>query len=135
MSTLAPSARRGQSRSASDQLAKGLGYFSLALGLTELLAPRAICDALGMGRHETLIRAYGAREVATGVAILMSRDATPWIVGRVAGDAVDIATVATTALKAANPKQSHAVMAIGALVGVTLLDAACAQGLITEARG
>lgn len=135
MTMLAPTALRGRSRSASDELAKGLGYFSIALGLAELFAPRAICDALGMGNHDALVRAYGAREVATGVAILMSHDATPWILGRVAGDAVDIATVAATALRADNPKQGNAVIALGALVGVTVLDAACAQGLIAEKGG
>lgn len=135
MSTLAPTALRGQSRSASDRLAKRLGYFSIALGMAGLLAPRAICDALGMEDHETLVRAYGAREVATGVAILISHDATPWILGRVAGDAVDIATVAATALRADNPKQSNAVIAVGALVGITVLDAACVHGLITEKGG
>ena len=135
MSTLAPTALSGRSRSSSDALAKGLGYFSIALGVAELLAPRALCNALGIGNHETLVRAYGVREVATGVAILMSHDATPWILSRVAGDAVDIATVAATGLRRGNPKQGNAVIAVGALVGVTVLDAVCAHGLITEKGG
>ena len=116
-------------RSASDALARGLGFFSLALGAAELLAPRAICRALGMEGRETLVRAYGAREVATGVAILASRDPTPWILGRVAGDALDIATVAT-GLRNDNPRQNNVVATIGVLVGAAALDAVCAAGLL-----
>jgi hypothetical protein len=42
------SALPGQSRSAYDKLARDLGYFSIALGVAELLAPRAICNAVGL---------------------------------------------------------------------------------------
>ena len=89
------SRRRGHRDSATDTLARGLGLFSIALGLAEFVAPRAIADALGMPGSKSLIRAYGAREIATGVAILASDDPTPWIWGRVAGDVLDIATLAT----------------------------------------
>jgi hypothetical protein len=132
--TLAPTALSGKSRSSSDVLARGLGYFSIALGVAELLAPRTLCRELGLEGHETLVRAYGAREVATGVAILMSPDPTPWILGRVAGDALDIGTVAM-GLRHDNEKQNNVVAALGALVGVTVLDAVCAQGLMTEKGG
>ena len=75
-------------------MAAGLGYFSIALGIAELVMPRAIRRAAGIEAPDALVRGYGVREIATGVAILMTHDATPWIWGRVAGDALDIATVA-----------------------------------------
>lgn len=127
-------AMRGQSQSPHDKTAEGLGYFSVALGMAELLAPQSLCRMLGMEGHETLIRAYGAREVATGVAILTSHDPTPWIWGRVAGDAVDIATVAA-ALRDDNPKKGNVVAGLAALVGVTALDVICASGLSGEKGG
>src|SRR5206468_745598 len=72
-----PTAMRGWSRSLHDRIASGLGYFSIALGLAELLAPRAVSRAAGLEGHETVVQAYGAREIATGIAILTSHDATP----------------------------------------------------------
>ena len=49
---------------AADQMARALGWFSIGLGLTELIAPGKITRALGMEGKENLVRAYGAREVA-----------------------------------------------------------------------
>jgi hypothetical protein len=124
-------ALRGVSQSPYDKMAQGLGYFSIGLGLAELLAPQALCRMLDMEGDETLIRAYGARELATGVAILTSHDPTPWIWGRVAGDAVDIGTLAT-ANRGTPEKRDDVIGAFAALVAVTALDAICAKGLMAE---
>jgi len=121
----------GWSRSLHDQIATGLGYFSIALGLTELLAPRAVSRAAGLEGHETVVQAYGAREIATGIAILTSHDATPWIWGRVAGDAADIATVVVGS-QDDSPHRANAPWALLALAGVTALDVICAIGLTAE---
>ena len=117
----------GWSRSLHDQMATGLGYFSIALGLTELFAPRAVSRAAGLDGHETVVQAFGAREVATGIAILTSHDATPWIWGRVAGDAADIATVVAGSQE--SPHRENTPWALVALAGVTALDVVCALGL------
>ncbi len=116
-----------------DETARGLGYFSIALGVAELAMPRAICRAAGIEVLELLVRGYGVREIATGVAILMTHDATPWIWGRVAGDAVDIATVAMA------PPERHGEdrkpWALGALLAVTAVDLFCASCLNAEKGG
>src|SRR5436305_2291148 len=122
---------RGRSWSSHDRLAKNLGYFSIALGMVELMAPRALCNAIGLRGMEPVIRAYGARELATGVAILASHNPEPWIWARVAGDIADIATVAT-GLQQDNSKKDNNLLALAALVGVTALDVACASALGTE---
>ena len=101
----------GRSQSPDDRRARGLGLFSVALGVTELLAPRAVCAAVGLDGHEGLVRAYGAREIATGAAILASHDATPWMWGRVLGDAADLVTVAM-GLGQGKPKKDNAVLAL-----------------------
>lgn len=111
-----------------ERLATGLGWFSIALGVAELAAPGAICNALGMRGREGVVRAYGVREVMTGIAILASHDPTPWIWGRVGGDALDLATLAT-GLEGDNPKKDNVWAATAAVAGITALDLACAQRL------
>jgi hypothetical protein len=116
-----------------ERLATGLGLFSIGLGLLELTAARGLCRALGMEGHERLIRAYGARELATGVAILTSHDPTPWIWGRVGGDAIDLATLAV-AHRGDNPQAGNLLLATAAVAGVTALDVVCASGLTADKR-
>lgn len=120
-----------------EALAKGLGVFSIGLGLAELLAPRSFCRAFGMKGQENLFRAYGVRELATGVAIMMSHDPAPWMWGRVGGDAIDLATLAA----GGDPKGEregeqtrNLGIAVAAVAGVTIMDAVCAVGLGMDQR-
>jgi hypothetical protein len=122
-----PSPRDGADGS-TDALAQGLGWFSIGLGVTELVAPGYLARFHGMQERTELIRAYGAREIMTGIGILSQQDPTPWIWGRVAGDAVDLATLAP-GLRADNPSQRNVIVAVAAVAGVTMLDAVCAQRL------
>jgi hypothetical protein len=46
-----------------------------------------------MKNHHTLIRAYGLREIAAGIGILAAIRRAPWVWSRVAGDAMDLATL------------------------------------------
>jgi len=114
-----------------DETARGLGYFSIALGIAELAMPRALGRAAGIAAPDTLVRFYGVREIATGVAILMTHDATPWIWGRVAGDALDIGTVAfgPPDWRGGDRKKPWA---LGALAAVTAVDLFCAFCLSRE---
>lgn len=111
---------RRQNRSA-DSLAIGLGWFSIALGVAELVAPRTLGRALGMEEKAGVLQAYGLREIATGVGILTSQHPGPWLWGRVAGDGLDLATLACS-LSPDNPKRGNVGVAMGAVLGVTLLD-------------
>jgi hypothetical protein len=125
------SGRRGHPDSGTDALARGLGVFSIALGLVEIFAARSLTRALGMQGNETLVQAYGAREIATGIGILASSDPTPWIWGRVGGDALDIATL-VTGLDDDNPNRGNVGLALAAVAGATALDVYCAQALSSE---
>lgn len=130
--TLPQTALPGQSRSAHDRTAKGLGYVSIALGIAELLAPRALCRATRLRGMEQVVRAYGAREVATGVAILTSHNPEPWIWARVAGDMADMATVATGLRRGKGHKRDNNMLTLAALTAVTAVDIACASGMNGE---
>ena len=110
-----------------DQLGRALGWFSIALGVTELLAPRRFTQALGMEGNEGLVRAYGAREIGSGL-LSLSLDRNVGLWSRVAGDALDIATVATT-LRPGNRKIGNVLLTLGLLAGITALDVLGAQAV------
>lgn len=120
------SPRRGQPDRAGDRLARTLGLVSIGIGLVEILAPRAITEALGMTGRETLVRAQGVREIATGIGLLAAQDPAPFVWGRVAGDALDMASLAP-ALDEENPQRGNAALALAAVAGVTAVDLAVAR--------
>ncbi|MCR0984934.1 hypothetical protein [Roseomonas populi] len=115
-----------------DRLARGLGWFSIGLGLTELLAPRLITRAVGLRGREGLVRAFGVRELGHGV-LSLSVDKQAGLWSRVAGDVLDIVAV-LPALSPANRKHGNAELALIMLLGVTVLDVLAAQGVSARHR-
>ncbi|WP_398466616.1 hypothetical protein [Tardiphaga sp.] len=113
------------SLTASDRMARNLGWFSLGLGAIELFAPKRVTQALGMEGDEGLIRAYGLREVAAGV-LSLSTDKEVGLWSRVAGDGLDMATL-VGAMHYHNPKKGNVALAMLVVGGITLLDLATAQ--------
>ncbi|MCF7200559.1 transcriptional regulator [Pseudomonas oligotrophica] len=111
-------------------LARGLGWLSLGLGVVQLLAPRQVTRFIGMPGSETMVRACGLREIATGVGILLSDDPRPWIYGRIGGDALDLAGLGWSIERGDQP--AGAALAAGAVAGLTALDVSCARGLDAE---
>lgn len=93
------------------KLARALGWFSIGLGVAELVAPGKLTRALGVGPRNRLVRAYGVREIATGVGLLTQSRKAPWLWARVAGDALDLGTLA------AGARRSHRTKWIGAAMG------------------
>lgn len=114
-------------------LAQGLGWFSIGLGLAEVLAPGNLARFLGMEERTELIRVYGMRDIATGVGILSQDDPTPWLWGRLGGDVLDLGTLAA-GLKDNNPQRENVGLAIAAVAGVMALDVFCARALGAEAE-
>ena len=86
---------RSKAASDSTTLSRGLGWFSVALGLTEIAMPRALARTIGVDdpgpATAWLIRAMGVRELVNGIGVLMQprRSAPLWT--RVLGDAIDLA--------------------------------------------
>lgn len=110
-----------------DRFGRMLGWFSIGLGLTELLAPQRITRALGAEGRENLVRAMGARELVHGVVCLsVNNDYGAWT--RVAGDMVDLAALAAL-YRDDNPKKDNVGKAIGAIVGCTIADLAAATSI------
>ena len=130
-STLTDSNPR-RSLTAADRVARGLGWFSLGLGLVELVVPGKIARTLGLEGKEELVRAYGARAMVAGVGAL-SVDAGPAMWSRVAGDLVDLGTLAVGIRQGDEDQRRYAGYAIAAVVGVTLIDM-LVVGTLTKQR-
>lgn len=105
---------------AADRLARALGWFSIGLGVVQMLAPRRVTRALGVRGQEGLVRAYGAREVASGV-LALSVDRSVGLRSRIIGGAVDAATL-MVALRPGNPKRDNVMLALAMVAGVAALD-------------
>lgn len=114
---------RTNSAERNQQMAKALGWFSIGLGVVQLLAPRAISRAVGAADRPMLMRAIAMREIAAGVGILGQRKPTPWLWARVAGDAMDLTLLGLAARRARNNSERSRVGAVSAAVaGIAVLD-------------
>jgi hypothetical protein len=111
---------------AAHAVARGLGWFSIALGLAELLAPDATARATGSNNGKTLLQAAGMREIVSGIGLLTARDPTPWLWARVGGDALDIAALASD-LGASNERRRNTAWSLIAVMGITAIDVWAAQ--------
>jgi len=110
-------------------LALGLGLFSLGLGLAELTLPGGMARLVGVqddGENRNILRALGLREISSGLGLLTTQQPAGWAWSRVAGDAMDL-TMLAGALASPAAQRTRILMAGGAVLGVTLLDALCAQ--------
>jgi uncharacterized membrane protein len=124
-------ARRPQRNQIARQLANGLGWFSIGLGVAELVAPGQIQKLMGIrdrGVRRNVLRAYGVREIAAGVGILVLPGKSGWMWTRVAGDLVDLATLGS-AFGQRDARLARLAAATVAVAGVTALDVLCSAQL------
>jgi uncharacterized membrane protein len=115
-------------------LARGLGWFSLALGATQLAVPRILATAIGIEPSRgvsLLMRALGAREVATGLSVLMEPRRPLPLWARVAGDVVDLGLLAL-ALRGKRSSTPRLLGAIAAVSGAMALDIVAARRIQTR---
>ena len=110
------------------QTAKFLGYFSIGLGLVELVAARRLTAILGLPIPAAVIRGFGARELAAGLGVLTYPDNPGPVWARVGGDVLDVAVLAS-GLGRGNPNRGVAVGATLAVLAITAVDVACAAAL------
>ena len=122
------------------RMAQGLGWFSLGLGLAEVGAPGALAQLIGVpddARVRGALRVFGAREIASGVAVLSRPWSAAGLWARVAGDAIDLAALGVAlgwALGGRRTRTQRVVLALGAVAGVAALDVMTARRLQRAAR-
>ena len=112
--------------------ARVLGWFSIGLGLAEVLMPRAMARLAGAPNLPLVTRMHGLREITVGIGLLNSKEPAPWLWARVAGDAVDLATVAPGLVTSGRPERTLASLAV--LSGVTYVDIKTAQAALPKPR-
>ena len=119
------------------QVARGLGWFSLGLGLAQVSAPRRMARLIGMQDTETnrnTMFAFGLREIASGVGILAGERPVRPMWARVGGDVMDLAVLGR-AFGSDRSEKNRVAAATAAVLGVTLVDWMTGQALSREPRG
>jgi hypothetical protein len=129
-------------RMETNSVAKGLGMFSVGLGATQVLAPQWLGTRAGIGGHPLLMRALGARELASGIGVLRPTQRRFGLWARVAGDVVDLALLAGALRRAGSrrwsrwspfarlarsARRARIIGSIAMVAGVTLADFLCAR--------
>jgi uncharacterized membrane protein len=128
---------RGGSSERTERLARGLGWFSLGLGLTQLAAPRGVARMIGLrgdDEDRKAMIAIGMREIASGVGILMQDRPAPGVWSRVGGDVMDLALLGR-ALNSHRNDRNRVAAATVAVAGITALDLLTGQRLSTGGNG
>lgn len=113
---------------ATQQLARGLGWFSIGLGAAELFAPKAVSRLIGVNNHKTLIQLMGVREIAAGIGVLTEENPEKSMTARVSGDALDLALLGV-GLASGKSNKTRILAATAAVAGVTALDVLCRKQL------
>ena len=127
--------RPSQKMSGGDMLTRGLGWFSLGLGLAQLLMPERMQKLAGIRTNRTgLVRMMGLRELGHAFLILFADKPRAGVYSRLLGDAVDL-----TSLGAAFTSPCHdlerVALATAQVAGVTALDFVAARRLSGNGNG
>ncbi|MDX1952699.1 MAG: SRPBCC family protein [Verrucomicrobiota bacterium] len=110
------------------QLARTLGWFSIGLGLAELLTPRRISKTIGVKPHPGVLRVMGLREITSGIGILTQKKPTTWVWSRVIGDIMDLGMLGM-AFGSSHAQRSRLAIATATVAGVAAVDLLCGKQL------
>ena len=103
------------------RVARALAWFGIGLGLIEVSAPKRLGRLIGLEEHAARIRIYGAREIASGVLVLVAErpDSRLWI--RSLGDVLD-GLLLMEGMRRDNDLRQRAIIATVAVTPVVVLD-------------
>jgi hypothetical protein len=104
-------------------LIKALSAASLGLGSAELAAPRTLAVLAGLDesrRAAGVIRSFGFRECASGVALIAGPPQLMWT--RVAGDALDLGLLLVALKGLRGRRRRRCATAVVTIAGITALD-------------
>lgn len=131
--------RRARERAADDgvhRLATALGWFSVGLGLAQVVMPTTVVRLAGAEPTPDtlrLMRGLGLRELSAGIGILSGKKTDTWLRARVAGDMMDLALLGRV-LADDSSDRLNALVSTLAVAGVTALDVVAAAKCSDGAR-
>lgn len=108
---------------------KGLTWFSLGLGIAQVVAPGKLAKLIGLrdtADTRSLMRLMGVREATAGLGLLSGTRTATWLGGRLGGDLIDIALL-VGALRGRRVKRGRLLAALVSVLGVTALDVRAAM--------
>jgi hypothetical protein len=127
----------GFSDTTDTEFGRGLGWASIGIGLTEVLAPKQVNDMLGLDDtpdRRGVLRVCGVREICQGISILTESEANErmksGVWARVAGDMLDTALLGVAATKTKKPFAFAVITAM--VMGIGLADLLCATRLTKD---
>lgn len=112
-----------------ERYSRGLGWFSIGLGLAQVAAPGGVARLIGVRSavyNRALLRLIGVRELAAGVGLLSQPRTQGWLWARVGGDVMDLALLGI-ALLGRRGKNGRVRAAAAMVAGVTVMDVRAAQ--------
>jgi uncharacterized membrane protein len=104
-------------------MARMIGWFSVGLGATQLVAPRSVARLIGVrpGSGTTAVmRTMGVREIAHGVGILSNPSSKEWVGTRIGGDLLDLALLGVALTRSEDRQRT--LLATAVVLGATALD-------------
>jgi uncharacterized membrane protein len=122
------------SRESVARTAEGLGWFSLGLGVPQLLVPGLVNRIAGLrddADSRTAQRVVGVRELAAAAGILGKPRPTPWLWARVGGDAMDLVLLGR-AWTRPHDSTLRLLAATASIVGVTAIDLLTAMAMTND---
>lgn len=129
--------RPARMRDSGELVNDGLAWFSLALGVTQLLAPDTLMRLLGVRpsrQSRSAMQAIGMREVASGLGLMSRSKQTPWLWSRVAGDVMDLSLLGAGVGRRADDRvrATRAMFAVGGVAALDLYAAARSQRSVKQ---
>jgi len=104
---------------------RALGWMSLGLGVAHVAAPNVVRRVSGVDDSPTsraMVPLVGSRELVQAAGLLTSRRTGPWVWTRVAGDAMDLTSLAVALAHRDGRRRRRLVGVTTAIIGITAID-------------
>ena len=116
----------GNHRQPAQKIARALGWFTLGLGVTEMVAPRAVANFVGRSWRPSETRLMGLRKVLAGVGTITGAQWTGRSWARVGGNLLELARSRKSKPPVTKMRRSStavcAAVAVGALAGAAIIN-------------